>query len=323
RRAHPRVRRVWLASLVIDAVLVAGVLAAFSLRPAPAGAEPPADAAPLEHHVELGYGADVAPTETYPDGRIETGDTAFRTLTDDVDVFARTVGPDGVDVDGFVQVDLDVSSSAGWSRTVSLVERTDLDGDLDLTAPIDFARFDGLAQRIAFETGVSAGTLDLTVVLSGEANVADGEPVELEATLPLRLGPQTLTLTGAETTDTDDGPVVATTAELPAAQATDDEPASDERPDLTRPALGALLLGVGITAVVWPTGQDEDDPDAVVRIRTTELYHPLSASSVEVADPADVEGIARHAHAPILCRDDGWQGVVNDDVLYWTPPPVP
>lgn len=320
RRAHPRVRRVWLASLVIDAVLVAGVVAAFSLRPAPAGAEPPADAAPLEHHVELGYGADVTPTETYPDGRIETGDTAFRTLTDRVDVFARTIGPDGVDVDGFVQVDLDVSSSAGWSRTVSLVERTDLDGDVELTAPIDFARFDGLAQRIAFETGVSAGTLDLTVVLSGEAHVAGGEPVDLEATMPLRLGPQTLTLTGAETTDTDNGPGVAATVELPAVPATEDQPASDERPDLTRPALGALLLGVGITAVVWPTGQDQDDPDAVVRIRTTELYHPLSASSVEVADPADVEGIAREAHVPILFRDDGWQGVVSDDVLYWTPP---
>lgn len=317
RRAHPRVRRVWLASLVIDAVLVAGVLAAFSLRPAPAGAEAPADAEPLDHQVELGYGADVTPTETYPDGRIETGDTAFRTLTDRVDVFARTVGPDGVDVDGFVQIDLDVSSSAGWTRTVSLAERTDLDGELELTAPIDFARFDGLAQRIAFETGVSAGTLDLTVVLSGEAHVAGGEPVDLEATMPLRLGPQTLTLTGAETTDTDDGPVVATTVELPVAPA--DEPA-DERPDLTRPAVGALLLGVGITAVVWPTGQDEDDPDAVVRIRTTDLYHPLSASSVEVAGPADVEGIARQAHAPILCRDDGWQGVVRDDVLYWTPP---
>src|SRR5690606_7383780 len=123
RRAHPRIRRVWLASLVVDAVLVAGVLAAFSLRPVPAGAEPPADAEPLEHHVELGYGADVTPTETYPGGRIETGDTAFRTLTERVDVFARTTGPDGVAVDGFVQVDLDVSSSAGWSRTVSLLER--------------------------------------------------------------------------------------------------------------------------------------------------------------------------------------------------------
>ncbi|MFP5576661.1 MAG: hypothetical protein ACLGIZ_00330 [Acidimicrobiia bacterium] len=319
-RARGRVRRVWLASLVIDTALVAGVVAAFSLRPAAAGAEPPADVEPLGHEVELGYGADVPATETYPAGRIETGDTAFRTLTDGVDVFARTVAPDGVAVDGFVQVDLDVASSAGWSRTVSLVERTDLDGDLDLTAPIDFARFDGLAHRIAFETGVSAGTLDLTVVVSGEAHVAGGEPVDLEATMPLRLGPQTLTLTGAETTDTDDGPVVATTVELPVAPA--DEPA-DERPDLTRPALGALLLGVGITAVVWPTDQDEDDPDAVVHIRTTELYHPLSASSVEVADPADVEGIARHAHAPILCRDDGWQGVVSDDVLYWTPPHVP
>ena len=105
---------------------------------------------------------------------------------------------------------------------------------------------------------MSAGTLDLTVVLTGEAHLDGGEPVDLEATMPLRLGPQ-----------------------------------------------------------------NEDDPDAVVRIRTTELHHPLSASSVEVADPADVEGIARQAHAPILCRDDGWQGVVTDDVLYWTPPPVP
>ncbi|MCO8125662.1 signal peptidase I [Acidimicrobiia bacterium EGI L10123] len=321
RRAHPRVRRVWLASLVVDAVLVAGVLAAFSLRPTPAGAEPPADAEPLEHHVELGYGADVASTDTYPDGRIETGDTVFRMLADEAEVFARTVGPDGVVVDGFVQLDLTVSSSAGWSRTAPLVERTELDGDLDLTSAIPFFHMDRLAERITSETGVSAGTLDLTVTLVGEAHVGDSEPVDLEATLPLRLGPQTLTLSGAETTDTDDSPAVTSTVELPVAPA-DDEPV-EERPDLTRPALGALLLGVGITAVVWPTGDEEDDPDAVVRIRTTELYHPLSASSVEVADAADVEGIARHAHAPILCRDDGWQGVVSDDVLYWTPPPVP
>lgn len=322
-RAHPKVRRVWLASLVIDAVLVAGVLAAFSLRPAPAAAEAPADPEPIEQRVELGYGADVAETETYPDGRIETGDTVFRTLADRIDVFARTVGPDDVTVDGFVQVDLTVSSSAGWSRTASLVERTDLDGDVDLTAAIPFSHIDRLAERIAFETGVSAGTIDLTVTLTGEAHVDDGEPVDLAATLPLRLGTQTLTAASAETTETDDGPAIAATVELPPAPTVDAEPATNERPDLTRPALGALLLGVGITAVAWPTGRDEEDPDGAVRIRTTELYHPLSASSVEVADVADVEGIARQSHAPILCRDDGWRGVVSGDVLYWTPPTVP
>lgn len=328
QRPRSRVRTVWLAALALDVVLVAGVVAAFALRPAPAAAEPPADDAPLEQHVELGYGADVARTETYSDGRIETGDTVFRALVDEIEVFARTAGPDDVTVDGFVQVDLTVSSSAGWSRTAPLVERTDLDGDLDLTAAIPFVHLDRLAERVAFETGVSAGTLDLTVALTGEARVGDGEPVDLEATLPLRLSGQTVTLSGAETTDTDAGPAVATSIELPpppadADEPDGDEPDGDERPDLTRPALGALLLGVGVTAVIWPTGHDEDEDDAVVRIRTTELFHPLSSSSVEVADPADVEGIARHAHAPILCRDDGWQGVVSDDVLYWTPAPVP
>lgn len=269
QRPRSRVRTVWIAFLVVDVVLLAAVAAAFFTRPADDAAA--SDPAAVEQDLELFYTAEVPRTETYPDEQVQTGDPVFRSLVDAIDVTAATSAEAGP-VSGEARLDVTVTAGAGWTRTVPLVELTRFTDELELDAEVDLTRFQSLADRIAAETGVSAGSLDLTVAFTGTAALDGGEETDFVAALPFRLTEHTLAFSG-ENTFSESGPVVASSVELPA-------PVIDSAPtnsgtlpdDLTRPALVALLLAVGITAVIWPTKEQEADEDPVVRVRTADLH---------------------------------------------------
>jgi hypothetical protein len=318
RAARRTGRLAWKAMLAVDVVLLlafggAQVVARSGGR-VPAEAAKPAKA-PVQT-IDLAYAADVPVSETYPSGHVVTGDTVFTQLLDQVDVrlHCRTA----VDATGTAQLDLRVSTPGGWHTTQALVPSAKLvDGQLDATAPLRLADVRTLVAKVAEQTGTSAGTIDLVVAASGEAAVGTAKPTPFEAELPLRLDARTLTMssdTKTTTTGTDAAPVVRNSVPF-ATRATPPTPKSTA-PDLRTPALIALLLAIGATAVLWPTNDDDLDPSTITSPHVLRIDLPVTTARIQVADRAAVDAIARAAARPVIVGSE-WEGVLTAEAVYW------
>jgi signal peptidase I len=327
RAAPRRASRVWRAFLVLDAMLLVAVAAA---HVAAAGAD--RDPAPIEaspapsQTIDLSYGADVAPSDTYPTGRIVTGDPVFTRLADRVEIrFGHTTDAGAAGVSGTAKLDVRLETAGGWSTTQPLAAETPInDAPLELSATLVLADIRALAGRVAEQTGTPASPVDVTVVASGEARLGGAESVPFEVDLPLQLGPQSLAFSGASTlTDggPDTGPVVR---EALAFERTEPGPREPAEPrNLRTPALIALLLAVAATAVSWPT-DDDTAAGTIGAPAVLQLDLPVTTARIQVGGRAAVDAIASVASRPVIVGPE-WDGVLTAEALYWcrTTAPAP
>jgi signal peptidase I len=316
RAAHPKGRVAWKAMLAVDVVLLLAFggaqVVARSVDSAPTAAQP---TKPPTQTLDLAYGADVPPSETYPTGHVATGDAVFTQLLDQVDV--RLHYRTEVAATGTAQLDLRLSTAGGWHTTQPLVPATKIvDGRLDATAPLRLPDIRSLAAKVAEQTGTSAGAIDVVIAASGEATIGEAKPTPFEAELPLRLDARTLTMSGdtkTTTADTDAAPVVRTSVPFKTAPTTPTpEPTA---PDLRTPALIALLLAIAATAVLWPTN-DDLDPSTLPSPQVLRIDLPITTAKIQVANRAAVDAIARAAARPVIVGTD-WEGVLTAEAVYW------
>jgi hypothetical protein len=137
--------------------------------------------------------------------------------------------------------------------------------------------------------------------------------------MPLELGGAALTAPRSlQLTPTAAGPVVRKTATFAAGQPArrDDH----ERPDRRTPALIALLLALGSTAILWPT--QPDDAPATTASDVLKLDVPVTTARIQLEGPAAVAGIATAAGRPVL-NGPGWTGTLAGDAFYWCSTKVP
>jgi signal peptidase I len=297
-----------LAALVVaDVAVAAALVAAFAM--------PPGSGAPTaspQQTATLRYGASVAPGVAYPDGRIETGQPVFRQLSEQVDV-SVDYAVDGP-TDGVVRADaslwLELLSSAGWSQTTVLAaqELTSQPGRLEATVGLDDTA--ELVGALAAETGVASGasTVRLGATFTPTVDGIAGDPLTL--VIDFDLSDKALVMRTADqvTTDAVGGPALVSTAAL-----AQDAPAG-EGTGIPRPwrrwILVTLVVLVTLTALLWPSRPSAN----VVPVRGLELSPHLTR--IRVDDPAALDEIAGHEHAPVLAGD-GWRAVIVEQRVYW------
>lgn len=252
--ARRRVGNVCRVLLVVDVLVLVGVVLTFA-SPRPAASATPARSSQTG---ALAYHADVPVSDTYPSGRVVTGDPVFTNLLDSITVsFHYTTDASSAEVRGTAGLELTVSAPSGWHRSFPLVPTTELvAGTVDLTAPVDLRLIRALADRVAEATGVGVGaTLDVTVQATASVGVDAADPVAFGLQLPFKLTPLALTLSGVNPSASPlRGPVVSSTTAL-------DEPAPAVRkgPTPNRIRLGllaVLLLFAMATLLLWPRRAD-------------------------------------------------------------------
>ena len=207
RPVHQRVARWVLVGL--DGVLLVALGAAILFPPTPAPPPPTLNASGV-----LRYGADVRRSDTYPTGRIETGDPVFTRIADSIDLdFDLSTDAADVALVGDMQLDLDVTNAQGWHQRISLAPQSTIaDGTLTMSATMDVADVQRVAANVAKATGLSAGLLQLAVVASGSATVGNAtEPTDLEMVFTFALNELVLTYDGSPTLAGADGPFVELT----------------------------------------------------------------------------------------------------------------
>jgi signal peptidase I len=322
RAARPKGRLAWKAMLALDVLLLLAFGGAQVVARSDDTASSTADAPttkPPTQTIDLAYAADVPASETYPTGHVVTGDAVFTQLLDQVDV--RLHYRTDVAAIGTAQLDLRLSAAGGWHTTQALIPATTIvDGRLDVAAPLRLSDIRALAARVAEQTGTSAGVIDVVVVASGEGATGSAEPTPFQAELPLRLDARTLTMSGdTETTtaDTDEAaPVARTSVPFNATAKADDPAKTSTAPDLRTPALIALLLAIGATAVLWPTNDDDLDPSTITAPQVLRVDLPVTTARIQVADRAAVDAIARAAARPVIVGTE-WEGVLTAEAVYW------
>jgi hypothetical protein len=78
--------------------------------------------------------------------------------------------------------------------------------------------------------------------------------------------------------------------------------------------------------MVWPTSEDPADDTANPVLRHARAVHirlPASVTRVELADRSALEDLARGFDCPLVEGDDGWEGVLSGDVVYWARTRIP
>jgi signal peptidase I len=179
--------RLWLADgahAVLAGSLVAFVL--FALLATIALARPTSRTAPVPNaYVQTGtlsYSADVAPSDVYPDGRVDTGETAFLQLVPALQVaFAYSLrSGEASDVRGRVSLAAVLSDGTGWSREIPIAGPlpfvgpvAHVDGVLDLTEVA--AIVDGMRTSTGSGTSVFSVRLAPNVAVSGHVGTEELE----------------------------------------------------------------------------------------------------------------------------------------------------
>ena len=250
RRASDHRNTVWKALLVVDLIVLAAVGVAFGISNA---STPPAAAAYTQTAV-LTYQAKTPVSNTYPTGQVATGDPVFTKLLNRLDVtFHYTTNAPAAAVHGTVRLDAVLSTGSGWHTSLPLVAPTPLTaGEAHMTSILDLSRIQALAASVAKASGVWIGTIDVAVTASGTITVGSATPAAYSTQLPLQLTPVELTLSGATTNPSPQGPaVVSTTPRLiPASPIHHSNGVSHQ---IRLALLALLLLAVAGTAVVWPS----------------------------------------------------------------------
>lgn len=330
RRAQRARRwRWWHVALVAgDVAVIAGLVVAFVVPPT---VVPPP---PVPMHVgSLSYRAEVPVSDAYPEGVVQTGDSVFARVTDDLDVVFRYEGDPAVPATARLRTVID--ASGGWTAAYELVPPTDVvAGGAELVAALDLAALRTTLDDVEAQTGITLTTVQLRIealVEPGPSGQADVPPASAYAlTMFFRFDDLGLDL--AETsvvTSSLDGPVVTST-----------EPVRDEVEEprevggvpreARRWLVVALLVLIAGTVTSWPTAtrpasedepsDDEAEPAVPVR-RVAAVDLPAVPMRVQLASRHELDAVARAAGVPVLERDDGWAVVVTDTALHWWEPP--
>jgi signal peptidase I len=275
RRIGPLVAALILADVLVAVAAVASF--AYPERPAPA---PP----PLMLRGLLRYGADVPPSDIYPDGHITTGDPVFTrvahtiTVTVDLDTDASADR-----VTGAAQLDLELSNSVGWRTRVHLVSTRPLvDGTVHLSSSVDVAHLQAIATNVATTTGINAGSLALSIVASGSTSTDGGTPADYSLSYPFALSDLALTVSGPSATIGAHGPELSATQALSTAPTTG--PQRGFSTLARRLLLIALVLALTLTFLAWPAAPD--------RTRSRETRPTREATPEPLLEPAQAAGIA-------------------------------
>jgi signal peptidase I len=318
RRATDRSTTAWKLLLALDLVFLVALGLSFGLGST-------ASAPAYTQTGVLSYQARVPASATYPTGQVSTGDPVFMKLLTDLGVsfYYSTTAPPAA-VHGTVQIDAVLSNAAGWHTTLPMATPTPLKaGGANLTSTLDLSYIQVLATRVASQTGLGTGPIDIAVTASAVVGVGSAKPVTYTSRLPLQLTTLELSMSGTKVSSSAHGAgVVSTTSLSPTAPGA--HPSSPTYGDLRLGLLALLLLAIAATALVWPASSDED-ARAVTRVPSLAIELASTTNQVQVADHAALEQIARRLGAPIIQGPDGWEGVFGPESLYHatTPQPVP
>ncbi len=328
--SHPRIRRGrrwrwWHVALVLcDVAVVAGLVVAFVVPPT---VVPPP---PVPMHVgSLSYRADVPVSDAYPDGVVETGDSVFARVTDEVEVTFRYEGDPSTPATARMRTVID--ASGGWTAAYELAPSTEvIAGGAELVAALDLAALRATLRDVEDQTGITLTTVQLRV----EALVEPGPPAQpgLTAASPYALTMffrfDDLGLDLSETspvTSSVDGPVVTSSEPVRDDVAEPREVGGVPR-EARRWLVVALLVSIAATVSAWPPARprpDAGEPEsstAVATRRVAAVDLPAVPMRVQLASRAELDDVARTAGVPVLERDDGWAVVVTDAVVHWWEP---
>ncbi len=308
------------ALLAADLAVLAGLVAAFAVPPT--GVPPPP--APM-HLGSLSYSADVAPDDTYPDGRIETGQTVFLRLVDRVGITFVYEGDPELAANARLRVMLE--SAQGWSTSVTLAPLTPvIAGGAELHGLLDLAELRAMLGRVTDATAIPLTTVELRVEAIVDPESDDPQVTTSTTELVFRFDDIVLDLVDtAVITETATGPAVVTSAPVREVALSSTEVGGVPR-SARRWLIVALLVLVAATATAWPTADRRRAPasiatsDPVPATVVSDVQLPTDRPLVRLAARADLEQLARATGASMLLRDDGWCAVVAERAVHWWAP---
>lgn len=320
-------RMVWIGLIVLDLLLLAGVGVAIAFAAHPSGPGPT-----YSQTGTLTYTATVAGSETYPTGVIQPGDAVFTKLVRKVDVsFHHDTDAPAGSVAGTAQLDLSLSTAAGWHSVLPLAASVPLEGGrAALTGTLDLRDIQSLADRVGNATGTSVGVLRVVIRASGSATINGGPPVAYTMEFPFELSPLALTAVGATPAQTQ---ALVSTVALPPAPDSGTAVGGLVPATLKLPIIVALLVCLALTVLLWPPTQADEpaEDERPLRTRVDGIQVPPSVVRVRVMTSEEIDAIAIRLNLPVLEDDKGCNGVLTPQALYWTggdpspagPPPPP
>ena len=271
---------------------------------------------PYEHHGTFSYSATAPQGPVYQDAELETGDTLFLKLVDEVEVaFEYEFEADAThDVQGTGQLVAELGDAQGWSRSIPITEPAELqDGRLELTSTLDMKAILGTIDSVQELTGVpsSSYTLNLVAEVDVDGKVAGTEVTDHFASpLTFELDDLRLRLVSAgdQLSPRQDGSVRGT-AEAPATLGL----LGLQVPVTSARLLALLVLVVAGTCLGVAAGMarpdDEDDVDVLMRrnpglfVEVSRLPDPYGWS-VDVDDLEVLVHLAEQADRVILHADN-------------------
>jgi signal peptidase I len=291
-------------TVALCSVAVFALLAVVSHTRPTNRAEPTADA-----YAQVGtfsYGAEVGPSDVYPDGVVDTGETAFLQLVPALDVGFeyRLAATDASSVRGTTELTAVLSDGAGWTRRLPLAERTPFSGSAaSASGVLDLVATSAIVEEMKTLTGSGASTfsLDVEAVVEMRGRVA-GELVRkaFHPSLPLLLDQVSLRVDGSE------GESVfrtrraeAATVDVPASLALGALRVSVERARAV--ALLGLVLAVvaavlaGVAARRLRRGGGLAQASSLFGDRLITISRPPSVAPQRVSEVTDAESLHRIA----------------------------
>jgi signal peptidase I len=252
-----------------------------------------------EHDVAFSYGAKVAASTVYPDGRIDTGDPIFRRLVGVLDVAADyELRSDSTHaVRGTIGLVAEVRID-GWSQRFALAGASPISGGQGrVEGQIRFDELDHTVAEVAALAGVHGGTYDVevrpTIDLGG---TVDGAPIDdarapafvLSVTDARVHAPSELTTSASEQVAVDDA-VPATVSFGPV-----EARVSQARRVVVPATAGAMLLLGFLMVVSWRVPRDEA---ARIRAANRARVVPIDgiASGTTIIDVTNAAALKRVA----------------------------
>lgn len=285
---------------------------------------------PFTHDGAFSYEAPVPGSSVYYDGSVDTGETVFLKLVDEIDVnFQYNFDGEPEAIAGTIELDALLEGASGWTRTFPLVEPQDFIGvEVDIDAELSLAHMIAVAERIDEETGAGAGARTLT--LRPSVAVAQGEDLPpFEPEVAFRLDQHSLRPTTAPSAGSPDGAMAVTeTGSL-----SNEHQSANHIVVLGRniPVEGArnVAAGVGavatILAIVLFVGTRRSRLSELERmmarypgrIVTAEHIDPASLPVADMAEMADLIRVAeREDRLVVHVAGDGAYFVHGDTAVY-------
>lgn len=301
------------ALIALDAALIVAFALTFVTHTTPAS--PP----PATQTGTLGYSAAVPVSETYPSGRLQTGDPIFLRLLTDIGVtFHYSVTGDAGTTGGSARVDVDVSTPSGWRSRLAIAPPAPLkNGKADLAGVLDLGRVQSLTATVSQATGVPLGTISMNIIASVDTERPSASPSNYTIQLPMQLNALEATMANGKLTPSPEGPVVASTEAvggLHTASRAHPRASQDIRFALLAALMGAAALTVLAGHSVAPgTVSRRGVP---LRVRAVDLHFPDSPR-IRVAHAETLEELATRFRQPLIEAGKGWSAVIAPNAVYW------